>query len=360
MKKVSSSTVSIFSFKVAEKKRVLPARAKAGAQRTVSPEKVHFASKEEHIVLATLAERSPLSSTPGESRWLRVRPSTKLSHVHLAPASTPPPQKKRHLSSASGLNDTTPVLKSANRSVVGSSSSRRAGRGWRRRSSSGGCKEDASDPERARTVTCTQAKKQNLKHGQFADCVLKSYSVGCESRQYPADVAVSMELKRSSRLPLVLRDDHLESLTFYLVALFWSTFTPNEHPTNVFFIVEELRYLREAVRLCSAYQYIRKQCWIAAMSLPSRRRLQQVTSRGPVVRSLRNEKHKLLTGGMPFCQGLDPLFRLHGKFFSTRTTPKLCTKGPSETVYSSCPRRFMRRTSCGRKKNEHCRVPSSM
>lgn len=95
----------------------------------------------------------------------------------------------------------------------------------------------ARGPERTATAQRTWAEAQNLKQGQFADSVSEDHPVGCESRRYPADLAVFKEFKQNSRISPTLRNDDLESLTSFLVSLLGSTFIPKQHQENLFFTV---------------------------------------------------------------------------------------------------------------------------
>lgn len=99
-------------------------------------------------------------------------------------------------------------------------------------------------------------KAQNLKHGRLADSVFESHPVGYDSRQYLGTLSVFMELKQSSRLPPALQGNDLEFRTPSLVALLRPAFTPSGHRGNLLFKVEEVKFLRDMVRVRGAYQYI--------------------------------------------------------------------------------------------------------
>lgn len=90
-----------------------------------------------------------------------------------------------------------------------------------------------------------QAESQKLKHGRSTDSALESDPVRYESRQYRGDLAVSVELKRNSRLRQNLQNDDLESRVPFLVALFRSAFVPDEPQANLVFTVENAKFFQE-------------------------------------------------------------------------------------------------------------------
>lgn len=136
-----------------------------------------------------------------------------------------------------------------------SSESRNAESEWKRSASRGGWKKDALDQERAAIVKHTQAKAQNLRHGRLSESVFKRRLVGFESRQQPSHLAFPVKLKRDSRLPPALREEHLESCGSFSMASLRSAFTPSVQRANPVFTVEEVNFLREIVRARGAYHY---------------------------------------------------------------------------------------------------------
>lgn len=92
-----------------------------------------------------------------------------------------------------------------------------------------------------------------------ATCRLSSqiHLVGYKSKQYPVDLAVSKKLEGSSTLPPALQSDDLESLTSSWEAFLWSTAIIIENRADPFFIVEEVKFLRELAGTRGAYHYTR-------------------------------------------------------------------------------------------------------
>lgn len=72
----------------------------------------------------------------------------------------------------------------------------------------------ASGSERTATVERTQVEARSLNHAVLAASIPRSHPVGYESRQYPGDLAISVELKRNSKLPPARQDEDAESRAF--------------------------------------------------------------------------------------------------------------------------------------------------
>lgn len=122
--------VSLFSLDVAVKEGLLTARAMARAHRVVLAIAEQFALVKKRKIPATVAEKSPTPSPPGDSRRLRVRLRTKPSRHHLVLTSLPSPQEKRRPSfSYEGSKVTTLVLKFAESARVKPHQRRHAGSG---------------------------------------------------------------------------------------------------------------------------------------------------------------------------------------------------------------------------------------
>lgn len=122
----------------------------------------------------------------------------------------------------------------------------------------------------------TQAKKQKLKHGRFADVVSQSPQIGPESSQFPDSLAVSAAFKRGSRLLSALRDDYLESYKLPLAALFHSAFISEEYRPTLFLSIEEVKSLLELVWIGEMYHHAKQHAtkrrdetsyWRAAVSM---------------------------------------------------------------------------------------------
>lgn len=118
VKKMYFSTVSLFLFSVADKKRILTASAKVRAQCAVCTVEKHLYFDEAQAVWAPSMKSSRTCSTPRDSRRLRVRSITELRRLHLVLTSPPFPQRKRRRNFSYGHKIVTPVLESANQSVV--------------------------------------------------------------------------------------------------------------------------------------------------------------------------------------------------------------------------------------------------
>lgn len=80
----------------------------------------------------------------------------------------------------------------------------------------------------------THEKRKTIKHGQFVDSVPKSHPFGYESRKYPGDLTVSVELKRNSGISLALQDNDSKPRTSFLIALF-DTNLYQKHTKESFF-----------------------------------------------------------------------------------------------------------------------------
>lgn len=104
------------------------------------------------------------------------------------------------------------------------------------------------------TVKGTQIKGQNLKHGKIADIDSQSSTSEHKSSLYPGSFAVSAAIQRDGRLPLGFRDGDFESSKFSLVALIRFALILGDHGANLFFLVEEIKFLTKPVQICDAYQ----------------------------------------------------------------------------------------------------------
>lgn len=68
-----------------------------------------------------------------------------------------------------------------------------------------------------------------------------------ELKKYAGDLSVSMKLKRRTRLSPTLQDDDRESPASLLVTLLWFAATPAKPRANMFFTVEEVKFLWKMV-----------------------------------------------------------------------------------------------------------------
>lgn len=63
---------------------------------------------------------------------------------------------------------------------------------------------------------------------------------------------------KNSRLPQATLDKDFDSRKSCLVALLRSAFILEERRANLFFPVSEVKFLREPVLVCGAYQYVKE------------------------------------------------------------------------------------------------------
>lgn len=105
-------------------------------------------------------------------------------------------------------------------------------------------------------LSCLPAKQRELKHGQLEGFGPRTMPVRYEMRCYPTDVNVWAV--KNSRLLLAVLEKVLDSGRFALAASLRSAFIDKKHGGNIFFVAEEVKFLRKMDWVCRAYQYARE------------------------------------------------------------------------------------------------------
>lgn len=133
VKKMYFSTVSPFSCAPADKKKTLPARTKACAQRSVCAVRKHFSLEKEKVPPAQAAEKSLSPSTPCDFRRLGKCASIQVTRLDPRLALRTVPDKSRRPSHPhEDYQVTNTVLGCKTTSQRKSSESHRKARGWKK------------------------------------------------------------------------------------------------------------------------------------------------------------------------------------------------------------------------------------